>query len=60
MGTEKKIRIALIVSVCIFLLGGVILTLGQLISFLKPLSYALLAFGTVAAVFTFFAWIENV
>lgn len=48
-------RIALIVSVSIFILGGLILTIGQLISILKPLSYVLLTFGSIASIFTFFS-----
>ena len=56
MNSEKKMRIALIISVGIFILGGLILTIGQLITFFKPLSYVLLVFGTVATICTFFGW----
>lgn len=56
MKSEKKMRIALIVSVSIFILGAVFLTIGQLISIFTPLSYVLMIFGVVASMFTFFSW----
>lgn len=56
MSSEKKVRIALIVSVCIFILGGIVITLSSFFPFLKSLSIVLLGFGGVASFFTFMFW----
>ena len=56
MSSEKKMRIALIVSACILILGGVLLTVTTFFGFLKPLAYTLLVFGAIATFLSFFWW----
>ena len=56
MSSEKKLRIALIISVCLLILGGALLTVATFFGFLKPLAYTLLIFGAIATFITFFWW----
>jgi len=56
MNSEKKMRTALIVSVIILILGGVILTLTNFFDFLKPLGITLTTLGSIASFLSFYFW----
>lgn len=56
MSSEKRLRIALIISAAILIMGGAFLSLATLIAFVKPLALTLVIFGSIATVFSAINW----